>query len=82
MTLLAPLINWDPPTYADADLTGATGQAIWGQVTGGPTPGYIYVMLYAFSYGISTAAVGGVAVNTPVYSSPVYLGYVTALVNP
>lgn len=75
------VVNWDAPAFADIDLSGTTGNAIWTQVVNNNS-GNIYVMVYALSYGLSTASVGGVAVNTPVYSSPVYLGYVTALVYP
>ena len=67
--------NYDTVGWSDLDLSGTAGNAIWNQVIG-PNIGNIYVMLYALSYGKS------IADFTPIYSSPVLLGYVTALVNP
>jgi hypothetical protein len=60
-------INNFDPGLNDADLSGSTGQTIWTHVTN-DNSGDIFVMLYALSYGKATD-------NTPVYSSPVYLGY-------
>jgi hypothetical protein len=73
-TLSSPLVNWDAPLFQDVDLSGTTGLAIWNEVLS--NPGYIYVMIYALSYGKS------IVDFTPIYSSPVLLGYVTAVVEP
>jgi hypothetical protein len=73
-TLPSPLVNWDPPAYQDVDLSGSTGPAIWNEVLS--SSGYIYVMIYALSYGKS------IVDFTPIYSSPVLLGYVNAVVEP
>jgi len=64
--------NFDP-ALNDADLSGSAGLTIWNQVTT-INSGYIYVMMYALSYGNSKFD------GTPIYSSPVYLGYTKILV--
>ena len=73
-TLPSPLVNWDAPAFQDVDLSGTTGNAIWNEVLA--NSGNIYVMIYALSYGKS------IVDFTPIYSSPVLLGYVTAVVEP
>jgi hypothetical protein len=54
---------------ADVDLSGT----VWARVPG--NNGYIFVMIYALSYGKS------IVDGTPIYSSPVSLGYTKILVN-
>ena len=63
-------VNYDPTNANnDPDMTGTGAAAYTAATTGTGFTGYIIVMIYALSYGKS------IVDGTPIYSSPVLLGY-------
>jgi hypothetical protein len=68
----------DPTNYdttSDQDLAGTAAAAYTAAYPSPPGSGYIIVMIYALSYGITVDL-------TPIYSSPVLLGYSGVQVSP